>query len=522
VTYEITRRSLLFAGAAVGGTALLGGCGSGSTTEPGAAGGPAKRGGTLRAAFVGGGASESLNVFSSGTSMDFVRARALHASLGDLDPSAPNGFRSHVLDAVEPAADLSSYTLRVRPGLRFSDGSPLTARDVAYSLDLAATTAPIGSLAVFAADFDVAGMRVVDGTTLQLPTKRPIADGATILCMGTNFVYREGTKEFTAAMPTSGPFRLVEFDPGRGAKLARNDNFGGSGGPYLDGLELLSIPDGDARLNALRGKQVDYAHDLSPVQARTAQADRSIKVVEAALPSVTSLYFQLNMAKPPFDDPRVRMAFRLAVDRQAILDTVLFGRGRLGNDLLSLGYPDYAADLPQRAHDPAKARDLLRQANAGDLRVTLTTGPETPGMVEAATLYAEHLKEIGVGATLQEKPAGQLYADFAAYSALPFAGGYASATPPMVIYQIIYQGGNPFGFGWNRPDVDQMVLDARAARTADAARAKATTVQRMLADEGNTVVPVFKPSVSAQVPSLMGVEKGLFEQHPSFVEASLR
>jgi peptide/nickel transport system substrate-binding protein len=418
------------------------------------------------------------------------------------------------------AADLSHYVLKVRAGQRFSDGSPLTARDVAYSLNLAASTAPIGSLAVFAADFDVAGMRV-EGSNVVLPTKRPVSDGATILCMGTNFVYREGTKEFTAAMPTSGPFRLAEFDPGRGARLTRNDNFSG-GGPYLDGLELLSIPDSEARLNALRGKQVDYVHDLSPVQARTAQADRGMRVVEAALPSVTSLYFQLNMAKPPFDDPRVRMAFRLAVNRQAILDTVLFGRGKLGNDILSLGYPDYAADLPQRNHDPGRAKALLREANAANLAVTLTTGPETPGMVEAATLYAEHLKDVGVDVTLNEKPAGQLYADFAAYSALPFAGGYASATPPMVIYQIIYQGGNPFGFGWNRPDVDTMVLEARGAKTPEVARSKATAVQHRLADEGNTVIPVFKPSVSGQAPNLMGVEKGLFEQHPSFVEASLQ
>ncbi len=519
MTSQLSRRSLLLAVAA--GATLLSGCGAGTPTQSTPTG-PPRRGGTLRAAFVGGGASESLDVFKSGTSMDFVRARALHASLGDLDPTAPGGFKSFVLEEITPAPDLTSYTLRVRSGLRFSDGSPLTARDVAHSLELTATAAPIGSLAVFAADFDVTRMRVIDDTTLELPTKRPIADGATVLCLGTTFVYKEGTTAFTADMPTGGPFKLVGFDPGRGAQLARNENFAGSDGPYLDGLELLSIPDGDARLNALRGKQVDYAHDLSPVQARTVEADGSLRVVEAAAPSLTSLYFQLNMAKPPFDDPRVREAFRLAIDRQSILDTVLFGRGELGNDLLSLGYPDYAGDLPQREHDPARARQLLSEAGASDLAVTLTTGPETPGMVEAATLYAEHLKDVGVEVTLQEKPAGQLYADFAAYSALPFAGGYASATPPMLIYQIIYQGGNPFGFGWNRPDVDQMVLAARAATTPDDAKEKAAAVQEMLVDEGNTVLPVFKPSMSGQVPNLVGVEKGLFEQHPSFVEASLQ
>jgi peptide/nickel transport system substrate-binding protein len=99
MTHPLNRRSVLRAGALAGAAALLGACGRESTST-GAPSGPPKRGGTLRAAFVGGGASESLNVFSSGTSMDFVRARALHASLGDLDPSAPGGVRYHVLDGI--------------------------------------------------------------------------------------------------------------------------------------------------------------------------------------------------------------------------------------------------------------------------------------------------------------------------------------------------------------------------------------------------------------------------------------
>ncbi|GCB44759.1 ABC transporter component [Streptomyces sp. NL15-2K] len=447
----------------------------------------------------------------------------MHASLGDLDPGAPEGVRYNVLSGIDIAPDLSRYTLRLRPGLTFSDGSKLTVRDVIYSLDYVARNATTPTYKLFAADFDLDAARVENDHTLVLPTSRPVTDGRTLLCFGTNLVFKEGTKEFTANMPTSGPFRLTEFEAGRGATLVRNDNFRAPGGkgPYLDGLELLSISDAEARLNALRGKQADFVHQLSPAQVRTLQGDTSMKITESRPPSVTALTFSLNMSALPFNDPRVRRAFKLAVDRQQILDTVLFGRGTLGNDLFSQGFPDYDRTIEQRPHDPDQARSLLRQAGAEKLSVTLTTGPELPGMVETATLYAEQLKNIGVTVKLRELPAGQLFADPAAYARLPFVGNYGPPAPALLYYQITSGAGNPYAFGWNRPDIDRKVV---AARSTPGAKANALNheIQRTLWDEGNAVIPVFKPDVSAQVPNLIGVEKGLFEQFPSFAEASLQ
>lgn len=515
---QIDRRALLRGGLAAGAGVLLASCSGGAATGSG----PVRGGGTLRAAFVGGGAAETLNPYQAGTALDFSRARALHATLGDLAPSAPEGVRYNVLSGIDVAGDLSAYTLRVRPGAAFSDGSPLTARDIASSLDYVAKHGR-GSYALFVQDFDIPKAEVRDDTTLVLPTKRPIADGRQILCFGTIFVFKAGTTEFTKDMPTSGPFRLTGFEAGRGASLVRNDHYRGPGeGPFLDGLELLSIAEADARFNALRGGQVDFAHELSPVQAKTAEADSRIKVTESALPSVTGLYFTMNMATGPFADVRVRQAFKHAVNRKSILDTALFGRGTVGNDLFSVGFADYGSGIEQRSHDPAKAAALLADAGARDLAVTLTTGPEVPGMVEAATLYAEHLGEVGVKVTLDERPAGQLFADYEAYARLPFAGAYSTAVPPMLYYQVVATAGNPYSFGWNRPDVDAEVLRARTTADPDAAKRSAAAAQQVLWTEGNTVIPVFKAGLNGQIAGLAGVEKGLFEQYPSFAEATLR
>lgn len=520
----LDRRQLLRTGSlliAAAGAGPLAACSSSDTdTPPAGVSGPPRNGGTLRAAFVGGGAAETLDPFRGNTVLDFSRARAVHASLGDLDPGASEGVRYNVLAGIDNAPDFSSYTLRVRPGLRFTDGSPLTARDVVYSLNFVAEHAVSPSYKLYAVDFDLARARVENDTTIVLPTLRPVTDGRELLCFGGTFVFREGTTAFTVDMPTAGPFRLVEFAAGRGAVLRRNDDFGATDadGPYLAGLELLSIADAQARLNALRAGQADYAHQLTPAQANALPTGPGITVVETRLPAVTALNFSLNMARPPFDDLRVRQAFKLAVNRQEILDNALFGRGHLGNDLYSLGYADYADDIEQRPHDPGRARELLREAGVGDLRITLTTGPENPGMVEAATLYAEHLRQVGVTVTLDERPAGQLYADPVAYAALPFVGGYSPAAPALTYYQFTSGAGNPYAFGWNRPDIDEQVARARQSGSP----ADATAAQRVLWEQGNAVIPVFKPDVNAHVPNLVGVEKGLWEQFPSFAAASLQ
>lgn len=104
------------------------------------------------------------------------------------------------------------------------------------------------------------------------------------------------------------------------------------------------------------------------------------------------------------------------------------------------------------------------------MKVQLTTGPETPGMVEMATLFVEDLKKIGVRASVRELPPGQLYADFPAYSALPLAGSYQMPVPALSTYQMNTAGGSPSAFGWKKSETDALVAQARAERDPERAR----------------------------------------------------
>lgn len=515
MTTMLDRRLLLRSGAlALLGTAGLAACSEDSPTaeKPASPAPSPRRGGTLRAAFVGGGAAETLNFLMGPTPLDYIRARSMHGALGILDPNEPDGVRYELLEGIDAAADLTSYTLRIRPGATFTDGSPVTARDVLYSLNAPAKLGALPYLKPPAANFDLAGAQVEGDQTLVLPTRSPIADGRLILCQST-LVLKDGTTEFTATMPTSGPFRLTGFEPGRGSSFARNDDWVGltlGGGPYLDGLELRTVADATARVNALTGKQVEFAAGLGPVAARTLADSDAFEVVTAELPYATMQSFALNLSFPPFADVRVRQAFKFAIDRQRIVDTVYFGRAFVGNDLAGLGFADYADDIEQRPHDPARARSLLREAGAENLAVTLTTAPEMSGMTETATLYAEQLREVGVNVTLDERAAGQLFSDYPAYVRLPFAASYSPPVPPLSNYVITRAGGAPSAFGFNRPDVDALVRTARSATGEAARRDAAEQAQRILWDEGNSVVPVFVPSINGQAANVHGVAEDLF------------
>ncbi|MBM7790127.1 ABC transporter substrate-binding protein [Tenggerimyces flavus] len=454
---------------------------------------------------------------------NFVLARAAHGTLGDIDPNAPDGVRYRLAETIELAPDLSSYTIRLRAGERFTDGSPVTAQDVAYSLPRALAKNP--TYAELFGGFDLANARVDGDRTLVIPTKQPFSDGRALLCSGTAFIVKDGTKEFTVRTPSCGPFRLIAFEPGRGAQLVAHDGFGtaaGNGGPYLDGVEINWITDPDARLNALRGGQVDFAHDLSPVGARTLEGDPRLRIAHTVPPDVYGLYFQLNMAMPPFTDVRVRQAIKLAIDREAMLETVLYGRGMIGNDMLCVGFREYASEIEQRPYDPGRARALLREAGVEGFATTLLTGPESAGMIEIAQLFAEQMRAVGIIVTVEQKPRGQLLADFEAYAAAPIVGGVFPGIPLVVLYLAVFAAGNPFAKGWNRPDVDSVVARGRASRSSDEARRALVSAQRELWESGNLIVPLFKPVLSGQVPGLTGIKDGLFETHPSFLEASLR
>src|SRR6202008_1787442 len=143
--------------------------------------------------------------------------------------------------------------------------------------------------------------------------------------------------------------------------------------PYVDELTIFDFADDTARVNALLGDEVDAIDNLPTGVIAELQANKALRV----LVSETGEWqpFTMRVDKAPFNDPRVRQAFRLLVDRRQMIEQVLLGEGRIANDMYSPYDPAYYSSLPQRHQDLEQAKSLLKAAGREGLSVELVTAP---------------------------------------------------------------------------------------------------------------------------------------------------
>lgn len=512
---SVSRRVLLrTVGGALGAAAFLGSCapsrGAGPAT--GAASGTARRGGTLRVALTGGGPAESLDPYAGAAPSDIIRSEVLYDSLftaedGRLVPALAR--------SAEPAPDGRSFTARLREGVRWHDGSPFTAEDVAYSLRYMVDPArPYQSqIALYV---DAARVEVVDDLTLRVPLSRPVGDPALMLSGFPSRIVRAGTTDFTpeTALGT-GPYRVAAFDAGRETRLVRFDEHWG-GPPAADELVLVSLADQQAKANAVLGGQVDYTVDVPFTVARTGSSASDVDVRAAEPEHRVGFGFVLNSTKAPFDDPRVRLAARLAVDRQAMVDTVFLGFGSQGNDLYGAG-TEHFDDRPPLSRDVERARRLVTEANAGGARVVVRSAEYESGFNASAELLARYLVDIGLDARAEIVGLGEFFTPdgLAASDAVAFAIG---AEPLLVVYGRM-AGIPALAFA----DTEfSATVDAAIGAVDPTARADAwARAQALMAERGNTLVWGRADVLSMARKSVAGVRTRRLPKYPYLGQAGL-
>jgi peptide/nickel transport system substrate-binding protein len=414
---ELLRRAAV-GGAALAGTALL----AGRVSAAPAAARP-QRGGRLRVGFVGGGSAESLDPGGGNTIIDLARTTVLYEKLFDLtavpDKKLPGGGKLAVVptlaESIEHNAKGDVWTIRLKEGVEFHNGKTLSPEDVIYTFQrtLDAKNALGGRTGI--SFVDPRGMKKLDERTVRMRFVTPIADPESSFASRFMGIIPEGTKDFRKPVGT-GAFKFVSWKAGDRSLFAKFANYRINGLPYLDELEYIDIPDDSARLNALRSGQVDAIENIAPVQARALSRDATVKILNCRTGGMVPMITTTTLA--PFDDVRVRQAFRLLVDRPQMIQNVLLGFGFVGNDLYSPFDPLYASDLPQRKYDPEKAKSLLKAAGKEGLKVTLWSAKAGPGMLESAQAFAEQAKAGGITVTVNNGPADTYFSD--KYDKVPF------------------------------------------------------------------------------------------------------
>ena len=495
----LRRRGFLAATSGAAALALVG-CGGGTDDDKAAGGdGTPKRGGRLRAAFAGGGASETLDPHLANLFADVARAKALYDKLADY--GADLSAQPRLATKWEANKTLDRWQVTLREAT-FHDGSPVTAADVLYSYRRIADPDQAFRAKASLDPIDLDASRATGQRSIEFVLKRPTAEFPNILAAFGAYIVPEGAKDFDGKPIGSGPFRLVSFAPGRSAVFRRHDDYW-EGAPHLDELELVVANEESARVNALLGGQIEYAHELNPTTARAHEGRGQIEIVRLRGSAMQA--FCMKTDRAPFDDKRVREAFFLIADRQELVDGALSGAGVVGNDLFGKGYEYYADSLPQREQDLDKARALLKQAGAEKLRVTLDTSAVAAGFTEAAGIFRDQAAKAGVTIDVKMGSKDSYWSDILDNGTLCC---YRSGAMPIEahISQRLLTDSTTNATKWRHKDFDALYQQAQSTRDKTERAVVYDRMQRRLYAEGGFLVWGFADWIIGTSGNVKGVE----------------
>lgn len=498
-----SRRGLVI-GTAGAAAALVTGCGGGGDgrNASGRGGGKPRRGGRLRAAFAGGGAGETLDPHLTNLFADAARAKAMFDKLADAGPDMAAVPR--LAERWEAGRTPDRWTVTLRKAA-FHDGRPVTAKDVLYSYRRIADPKRAFRARASLEPIDLAASRAVGERTVEFRLRRPCAEFPNVLAAFGAYIVPEGAdsaRDFAEPVG-SGPFRFVSFQPGRSLVVRRNADYW-DGAPHLDELEFVIANEESARVNALLGGQVGYAHELNPATARAHEGRGRIEIVR--LPGSTMQAFAMKTDRAPFDDQRVREAFFLIADREELVRGALSGAGEIGNDLFGKGYEYYASDIPQRTQDLDRARKLLREAGADGLTVTLDTSPVAAGFVEAAGIFKEQAAKAGVTVKVKVRNKDTYWSDILDSGTLAC---YRSGAMPIESHlsQRLLTGSTTNATHWRHRDFDALYQQAQSSKDPEERGRLYGRMQRRLHSEGGFLVWGFADWIIGTAGNVRGVAR---------------
>jgi peptide/nickel transport system substrate-binding protein len=506
--WAITRRDAL-RGALAGGMlvttgGVLAACGSEEVDVPTRDFGASslknvRDGGSLRIGVQGGGADDSIDAHIPATIPDISRVFQLYEPLADRD--IKSDFELVLAESIEPEKGAKAWTIRLKPGITFHNGKPVTADDVLFSLrriidpkDPKTGAASIGYI-------DLDRSRTLDKRTVRLQLKFANVGFPDDLGQYFNSIV---PTDYDPKKPVgTGPFMFDSFTAGQRSVFKKFPDYWRDGLPRVDEVTIIDFPEDTPRVNALLSGQVDAITNLPSGQIAQVKSNDQFKV----LISETGGWqpFTMRVDQAPFKDVKVRQAMRLLVDREQMIEQVLSGQGRVANDMYSPYDPAYNSDLPQRKQDLDRAKSLLKQAGQSDLRVELVTSPVFQGIVEAAQVIAEQAKGAGVTINVRKVDTGTFYGDN--YLSWTFAQDFWATRTYL---SQVAQGSLPDSpyneTHWKDPEFLDLIGQARA-ELDDAKRTELLkAAQKIEWERGGLIVWSFSNQIDAYNTTLGGFE----------------
>jgi len=369
----------------------------GSTSTPSTSGSAAK-GGDLVIVRPGDSVSmDNTMVFSNASIWVFQQ---MLESLYEVTPDGKD-VKPLLAESHTTSADKLTWTFKLKQGVTFSNGSPMTSADVKFSLDKARGTKGGWEFLDVAID----KVEAPDPATVVVKTKYPWAPLLADLANFSNAIlpkdYAGKSKdEFYTAPIGTGPFVWDHWNKGSEIKLKKNPKYWETGKPSLDSVTWKLVPDDNSRNVQIQGGQAQI--NESPPFSSIDQLKGQPGVKVELFPSTRTDYIMMNQLKKPYDDVHVRRAISYAIDRQALVKTLLFGNGTVANSFLMPGVPYYDKDTPGIQYDMAKAKEELALSSVpkGFETTFLASSGDNTDQALAQVLQSS-LKQLGITLKIQ-------------------------------------------------------------------------------------------------------------------------
>jgi peptide/nickel transport system substrate-binding protein len=460
--------------------------------------GPVK-GGVIKAGLVGGESTNSLDPALMMTQVPFAFGKMWGEMIVELAPDG--GIEYRIAEEIGSSDDAKTWTLKIRDGIEFHNGKTVSAEDVAATLERHSDEkSQSGALGYMKGIESIKA----NGKEVVLVLKEPNADLPYLLTDYHLIVQPNGGKDGPDAGIGAGPYKVAVNEPGvrhvgeRFANYWQGDKMG-----HADQIEVLCINDATARTAALQGGQVNMVNRVEPKIVDLIKNVPGVTIRNYAGPGHYVFIMHCNTA--PFDNNDLRMALKLAIDRDEMVDKILRGYGSVGNDIpINSTYPLFSDDIEQRKYDPDKAAFHYKKSGHSGSILLRTSDVAFPGAVDASQLFQQSAAKAGITIEVKREPGDGYWNEV--WNKQPFSASYwGGRSTQDQMYSTAYIS----TADWNdtrflRPDFDKMVLAARAELDQAKRKQMYRDMAVIVRDEGGLILPMFNQFIDATGPKVEG------------------
>jgi peptide/nickel transport system substrate-binding protein len=522
VAGRLGRRSFLRRGAVVGMSgsvmgAVLAACGGANSSHTSAGGGSGSgasgapiKGGTLRLAQqVPAAAVNPLTIADQG-------GANLLAQVGDFlvfDNSQAGHLQPMLATSWTHNGAGTVWTFKLRQGVKFHDGSPMTADDVVYTFQQQSDPKnAANALSTFANVLKPDGVRKVDDSTVAFHLESAVGTFPYIISSDNyNMIIVPKGTDFSKWQQTftgTGPFKLKSYSQNNSASFVANPDYWG-GPPHLASTTFTLYGSQSPQILALQGGSVDVIGLFTASGAQALLNSSTYNIIKVKGSSHREL--SMRNDQTPFTDPRVRQAIALSLDRPAMVSALLSGTGVVGNDSpFAPKYPFTDTSVPQRVQDIAKAKQLLAAAGHPNGFSTTLFTEQFEEIPQLAQVIAASASKIGVHINLKVETQDAYYGK-ATYGNSDWLDGsmslvdYNDRGVPNVYLEAAYEKSGPWDAArFNNSTFDKLVAQFIAAVDLQTQTTLAGKIETLLLDQTPIVIPYFLDLLTATTKQVAG------------------